>query len=242
MKVIRKRILSNYTVPVYDLNIKDNHNYFITKSEILVHNSGKSYVASKIKSGDIEPRIVNIDKITEFLDIHNTDIVYDKAKIISKNQLAMYLNGILPLFVDMVGANIARLKDRINVLEQIGYDTALVFVNTSLETAIFRAQKRTRKVNPDVVTEYYNKIKNSKNTIKSLFSFSIEINNDEGELTDSVLLKAYKRISYFYDSEIDNPIGQERQKLMIDNGWKYLDPNIMPLQDIRRLVNLWYSL
>lgn len=204
--------------------------------------AGKSYVASKIKSGDIEPRIVNIDKITEFLDIHNTDIVYDKAKIISKNQLAMYLNGILPLFVDMVGANIARLKDRINVLEQIGYDTALVFVNTSLETAIFRAQKRTRKVNPDVVTEYYNKIKNSKNTIKSLFSFSIEINNDEGELTDSVLLKAYKRISYFYDSEIDNPIGQERQKLMIDNGWKYLDPNIMPLQDIRRLVNLWYSL
>lgn len=203
--------------------------------------AGKSYVASKIKSGDIEPRIVNIDTLTEFLNIHDTGSVYDKAKIISKNQLAMYLNGILPLFIDMVGANITRLRDRIDVLEQIGYDTALVFINTSLETAIFRAQKRTRKVSPDVITEYYNKIKDSKNDIKKHFSFNIEINNDEGELTNSVLLKAYKRISYFYDSEIDNPIGKERQELMVKNGWKYLDPNIMPLSDIKRLVNLWYS-
>lgn len=203
--------------------------------------AGKSYVASKIKSGDIEPRIVNIDTITEFLNIHDTSAVYDKAKIISKNQLSLYLNGALPLFIDMVGANTIRLKDRINVLEQIGYDTALVFVNTSLETAIFRAQKRIRKVNPDVITEYYNKIKDVKDNIKRLFSFSIEINNDEGELTNSVLLKAFKRISYFYDSEMDNPIGRERQELMIKNGWKYLDPNIMPLQDIRRLVNMWYA-
>ena len=203
--------------------------------------AGKTYVASKIKSGVIEPRIVNVDTITEFLNIHDTDSVYPKAKQLSKNQLVQYLNGVLPLFIDMTGANVSRMKDRIYSLEQIGYDTALVFVNTSLETAIFRAQKRIRKVSPEVITEYYNKIKNLKNEIKSLFSFNIEINNDEGELTDAVLMKAYKRIYYFYDSEIDNPIGQERQSTMIKNGWKYLEPNIMSISEIKRLANVWYA-
>lgn len=203
--------------------------------------AGKSYVVSKLKSGNIEPKIVNIDKITEFLNIHDTHSVYDKAKQLNKKQLVHYINGVLPLFVDMVGANIVRMKDRINILEQIGYDTALVFVNTSLETALFRSQKRVRKVDPRVVTEYYNKIKDVKDEVKSLFSFSIEINNDVGELTDEVIMKAYKRISYFFDGDIDNPIGQERQQLMIENNWKYLDPNIMSIQEIQRLTNYWYG-
>jgi predicted kinase len=241
MKVIKKRILSNYTNPVYDLKIKDNHNYFITTSNILVHNSGKSYVLSKIKSGSIEPRIVNIDKITEYLDIEHIEKVYDKAKQLSKNQLVQYLNGVLPLFIDTTAANPQRLKIRVNTLERIGYDCAMIFVNTSLETSLKRASQRQRVVPPQVIEDYYKKIQKLKDDMKGLFSFHMEINNNEGELTDDVILKAYKRISYFYDADIDNPIGNERYSQMLDNKWSYLSPNIMSLDEIKNITNQWYS-
>jgi hypothetical protein len=62
MKVIKKRNITNEYKKnkVYDLRIKNNHNYYITKSNILVHNSGKSFVIKQI-SGGVEPKIVNTD-------------------------------------------------------------------------------------------------------------------------------------------------------------------------------------
>ncbi len=40
-KDLEARIVDNQTV--YDLTVQDNHNYVITKSDLLVHNSGKTY-------------------------------------------------------------------------------------------------------------------------------------------------------------------------------------------------------
>ena len=49
MKVKSVKIIDNYDKTfVYDLRINDNHNYYVGKSEVNVHNSGKSYVASEI--------------------------------------------------------------------------------------------------------------------------------------------------------------------------------------------------
>jgi len=203
--------------------------------------SGKSSVLTKIKSGSVEPRIVNVDKVTEFLNINDIYSVYDKSKIISKNQLALYLNSALPLFIDTTGCNINRLKNRINALEYMGYDTSMVFINTSLETALYRAKKRIRKVPQEVIKEYYEKLLKFRDDVKDLFSFNMELNNDDGELTDEVIIKAYKKISFFYDGVIQNPIGKERYDLMKKNNWKYLDPNIMKIDDIKKIIDKWYT-
>ena len=42
--------------------------------------SGKTYSYDKNNIRTIEPRIVNVDNITEFLNIHNPLSVYDKSK------------------------------------------------------------------------------------------------------------------------------------------------------------------
>ena len=209
--------------------------------------SGKSYIISKIKSGSIEPRIVNVDKFVEFLNLNNPNPtyvradVYDRAKKLSKNQFAQYINGALPLFVDATSANLNTLRNRLNVLDMIGYDYAMIFVNTSVETSQKRASMRPRKVDPEVIKQDYDTIQKMKNKIISYFPFHMEINNDDGELTDDIILKAYKRISYFYDGEIENPIGKERYETMLEKGWKYLAPNIMGMSEIKSLINTWYS-
>lgn len=63
--------------------------------------SGKSYVIKKIKSGMIDAKIVNTDKYTEFLGVHIPWAkVRDKVKRLTINEFALYLNGMLPLWVD----------------------------------------------------------------------------------------------------------------------------------------------
>ena len=126
------------------------------------------------------------------------------------------------------------------MLERIGYDCAMVFVNTTLETALERASKRRRKVKPDVIEDYYHRLQIFKNDIKGFFSFYVEIQNNDDDLTDEVILKAFKRISYFYSGAIDNPIGRERFDQMSINGWKYLNPNILTIDEIKQQVIKWY--
>lgn len=48
MEVIKKEYIKNYSKTVYDLKIKDNHNYKITKSDLIVHNSGKGFVLGNV--------------------------------------------------------------------------------------------------------------------------------------------------------------------------------------------------
>jgi hypothetical protein len=62
MKVISKRILPRSEHrKVYDLSMKDNHNYVITKSDIIVHNSGKGFVTSRLLG--IEGQTFDVDAL-----------------------------------------------------------------------------------------------------------------------------------------------------------------------------------
>jgi len=47
---------------VYDLNIQNNHNYFIGNNKILVHNSGKGFVAEKL-IGSSDYKVFDVDAL-----------------------------------------------------------------------------------------------------------------------------------------------------------------------------------
>lgn len=226
-----------------DLLMESIHDRGLFKATVLLGSpgSGKTTILKKLTSGLIEPRIVNVDKFTEFLNITDIMSVYDKSKMLSKNQMVLYLDNVLPLFIDTTGVNLTRLRNRINILEQLGYDYSAIIVNTSLETSLKRNANRKRVVNQRVVEDYYKRFNLLKKDIKQLFNFNIEINNDDGELTDDIILKAFKRNFFFYDSPVQNPIGQERIELMKKNNWSTLSPNIMTTNSIKTLVNEWYG-
>lgn len=78
MNIINKRVVGKRKV--YDLKIKDNHNYYITKDKILVHNSGKGFQLSNLLG--IEGKILNIDDLkTRAVDIAK------KAEELKKNSV-----------------------------------------------------------------------------------------------------------------------------------------------------------
>jgi len=240
MKVIKKRIIKGYREPIYDLKIKDNHNYFVTNSNILVHNSGKSYVIKKIKSGQLEPRIVNTDKFKEFFGEWRTEASFDRSKKLTTSQLALYLNSMLPLFIDATSSNVNAIIVRNNILESLGYDTAMVFVNVPLKTAIRRASQREREVPEEYVREVYEKFKKMKGFLRTKFPLFIEVKNDEGELTEKAIMNVFKKVSFFYTSPIRNPIGRENVRLMRENGWRYLTPNLYGESELKGIASGWF--
>ena len=131
-------------------------------------------------------------------------------KTINKNQLSGYLNSMLPLAVDGTANQASNVMRRKHILESMGYDTAMIFVNTSLETALERVISRTKKekreVDLDFVKRVYKDIQKHKNFYRSKFDTWIEVDNDKGELTEEVIVNAFKFMTGFYNSPIKNPI------------------------------------
>lgn len=208
--------------------------------------AGKSYTLSQIASGSISPRIVNTDKFVESFEEGDIRDIVDRSKILTEHQLYLYINSMLPLFIDSTSTHSKGIIKRSGILQSIGYDTGMVFINTSLETALKRIEKRNeaqpthRKVEVEWATEAHERIMASKKFYQSRFPFFYEINNDEGELTDEVIMAAYKKVKGFYEAPLDNPEGIRDVKIMRQAGWKYFTDGMFKEDYIKKLISIWY--
>lgn len=197
--------------------------------------AGKSYVSSSFNDGAVEARVVNTDKYIEL----GKDL--DTSLLLNKNSLVLYVNSMLPLIVDSTSSNSSTLFNRVGLLESFGYDVGMVWVNTNLETALDRASLRSRHVDPEYIRQSYEQSLQNKDYYSKRFELFYEIDNNDGMLTDQVILKAFRAASKFYTSPVRNPVGQRFIKMMQQNNWKYLSDGIFTMDQVRRGVNSWYG-
>ena len=214
--------------------------------------SGKSYTASKL-NGSIQPRIVNTDIATEYLasklgvtiSPEYWDIFKDDAHRISKSRLLHYINGMLPLFVDGTSNDISNILHRIGILESVGYDVGVVFVNTSLDTALQRIHQREKDLNRTVDAEFVKAVHdiNEKNAqyLKGKVSFFRQVDNDHGQLDDAALIAAYKEVLGFFDSPLQNPVGVRAIEKLKETGAGYLSPTVITTDTISKKIDGWYK-
>lgn len=208
--------------------------------------SGKSYVISRIKSGKIDPRIVNTDTWVEYYKQFDPDFDWKKygmdAKRLVQSQLVNYINSLLPMWIDSTSSNVNAVLRRKGILQSLGYDVAMIFVDTPVEDAIERNKKRNRKVDKDFLEKSYEKAQKMKSYYASEFRNFTEILNGEGELNDKVIIEAYKKMEKFFLSPIENPIGKDLIEEMKENGYKYLSEHPdYDIQYIKKIVNNWYK-
>ena len=67
-----------------------------------------------------------------------------RTKELSRTRLENYLKGRLGVIIDGTGHKFKSVKDDRKMLMEYGYDTYMVFVNTSLEVALQRNEERAR--------------------------------------------------------------------------------------------------
>ena len=214
--------------------------------------AGKSYTIKQL-TGAIAPKVVNTDRATEFLskklDIPSNDTTWkavfrDSSRKITVSALFGYLNGMLPLFVDGTSNDVSNILGRAGLLESIGYDVGMVFINTNLDVAKERAAKRgaeiDRHVNQDFIEKVHALSAENKEYFKGKFSFFTEVNNNPGELDDAAILQIYKKVAGFYEEPVHNPVGKRTLEKLTASKEKYLVPSIFDKEDLEKKVTGWY--
>jgi len=155
--------------------------------------SGKSEVVTGLALKALGLKLINTDQAFEkglkkaglSLDLSKNDPKdYDpiraKAKATTKIGMDMYMNGRLGLIFDTTSANPIKIKSYKQHLDALGYESKMVYVQTSLKNAQKRNQARPRKVPPEIVTQDWNKA--NANTLKLQKWFGkdfIKIENDD---------------------------------------------------------------
>jgi predicted ABC-type ATPase len=214
--------------------------------------AGKSYTLKKLV-GKISPVVVNTDRAAEHIGRKKQIVITSKnwaehieddALRITSTMLTNYLNGLLPLFVDGTSNNVARIMHRYGILESLGYDVGIVFVDTPIETAIQRAKERSknigREVDEDFIREVYSTNEDNVAYLKSKTSFFKKITNDH-TLDDETLQQAFKSVQGFFSGNVMNPVGKRTIEKLRASKQKYLTPTIMDEQHLKNLVIGWYK-
>lgn len=214
--------------------------------------AGKSYTIGQLK-GTIAPKIVNTDKATEFLsnkfDIPSNSDTWksffrDRTRPITKGALMNYLNSILPLFVDGTSNDLSNILGRVGILESIGYDVGMVFINTDLDVALERAKKRGEEIDRHVDAEFIKSVhdlsEKNKEYFKGKFDFFRIISNNPGELDDAAIDSIFKEVQSFYNQPVKNPVGERTLEKLRAAKQGYLVPEIFAKDDLKKKVDGWY--
>ena len=181
--------------------------------------SGKSYVVSRTTGGS-GLKLVNSDDAFEHLlkktglslkmpssEEEPRDVVRGRAKEVTAKKKANYLEGRLGLIIDGTGREAEKILFQKRQLEELGYDTYMIFVNTSLDVALQRNADRPRSVPESIVTKSWKAVQSNIGKFNNMFrkGFIIVDNNDAGE---EVFDEVWKRIRGLLRKKVTNTRAQ----------------------------------
>jgi len=126
------------------------------------------------------------------------NIVRAKAKMTTATQLDTYIQGRLGLVIDATGRDLNTINSQKRQLDLIGYDSYMIFVNTSLEVALERNKNRPRTIPEYIVTNSWNQVQRNIGTFQRIFSpnrmLIVDNNKSEKELVTLTLNTAARYI------------------------------------------------
>ena len=182
--------------------------------------SGKSYVVRKT-TGGTGLKVVNSDDAFEKLlkdaklslkmppeEKEPRDMVRSRAKEITKSRRDNYVEGRIGLIIDGTGRDYDKIASQSKDLRQLGYDTHMIFVNTSLDTALQRNAERARSVPESIVVKSWNDVQSNIGKFSQHFreNFVVVDNNDAGE---DVFVKVFKQIKGLLRKKVKSPLAKQ---------------------------------
>jgi len=104
-----------------------------------------------------------------------------KAKRLRDLKEKLYTHGRLGLLIDSTAADYSKIKKKNMELKKLGYDTYMIFVNTTLEVALQRNAQRDRRLPDKMVKEIWENVQKNLGKLQGLFgsNFKIIDNSDK---------------------------------------------------------------
>jgi len=193
--------------------------------------SGKSFIVGKTGLGSFGFRVVNSDDAFENamkkagMEM-NPDNIFSvkgqelrgKATKLTAAKQEMYLKGRLGIVIDGTGKDSDKIKQQRAKLEKMGYDTAIIVVNTNLETAVDRDAQRQRSIGKKMLTPMWQAVQDNIGTYQQMFGQenTFIVDNSEGKDFKKETMASYKGIGAWSKK----PVKDSRAKKWIKSELK----------------------
>lgn len=182
--------------------------------------SGKSYVVRKTTGGTGLQTVNSDDAFERYLEAAGLskkmpsseekprDVERARAKKVTKARQEGYLEGRLGLIIDGTGKDYDKIAAQSIKLKQMGYDTHMIFVNTSLDTALERNAKRARSVPESLAIKSWKEVQSNIGKFSQHFrqNFVVVDNNDSDE---DVMTPVFKQIKGLLRKKVTSPVAKE---------------------------------
>jgi cytidylate kinase len=196
--------------------------------------SGKSYVAQKLLTGGgLKP--LNSDDVYEYLaKKHNIDLsdpevvgsnkgqeIRNRAKEITKTREDLYLDGRLGLVIDGTGKDVSKVSVAKKQLGDLGYDTMMLFVNTSEEVAQERNAARARTIPTDMVTVMWQRVQQNIMKFQQVFGAAkFHVIDNSGGLEDPDRKENFDNVYREVQKFLNDPPTKRAAKAWLDKNTK----------------------
>ena len=188
----------------------------------IFNNPGEKQIKSLTSTG---LKVLNLDQAYEYLKAKhklpidakemdkeerslNGKLMY-KARMIAQRQMDYYLEGKLGIIIDGTGGSYNPIAKKKQMLEDLGYDCYMIFVDTTMKTALARnAARTTRVLQNGVVKRTWKGVQKNKKDYKNLFGSNFKVVSTEGRLAGELPRGAKSHVMKFINSAIQNPIAK----------------------------------
>ena len=164
-----------------------------------------------LKDNGIDPRkLADIEKNDpELWDkiANNDDSIRNNAKALTKKQKAFYEAGRLGMIIDGTGHDYGKIAKNKKHAESLGYDTYMVFVNTSLEVAKERNKNRDRVLSDKLLTKSWKDVQNNLGKFQNLFGGNFRI--VDNTVYKPISKPIQKAVNQFIKKPLYNIIGKK---------------------------------
>ena len=173
-------------------------------------NSDKAFEAGLKKNGINPKDLARIEKEEPELWDKITATpggIRDKAKKLTATQKKFYEAGRLGMIIDGTGHVYSKIDKLKKHAESLGYDTYMVFVNTSLEVAKERNEKRDRVLPDDLLTKSWQDVQDNLGKFQNLFGGNFRI--VDNTVYKPIAREVQKAVNKFVRKPVYNPIGKK---------------------------------
>lgn len=185
--------------------------------------SGKSFMVGKTALTTFGLRPINSDDTFEAAlrkanMIPTPENIYSergqslrsRAKKLTQTKLSLSVIGRLGLVIDGTGKDVTRIQQQATTLKNLGYDVAMIFVNTDLETALERNRARPRTLPDNVVKNMWQAVQNNIGSFQRMFKNNlIIVDNSKDSNSEAQIMRAYRDVLHFVRQPVMNHKARE---------------------------------